>query len=461
MTQPAPPDPPAPDRGALRVKAPIREIRAWAMYDWANSAYTSLSITVLMFFITLVAVGPESVAAGQLSRFAAGLGFTLLPENCGPLVWSWGLSLSMAIAALLSPILGAMADARAAKRRFLAATALPGAIGAVALAFLPESRPWLIVGLFFVVSLFFELSFGFYNGFLPELADDESMDRISAMGFAYGYVGGGLALALQVVVFTCGKFVGIDDQVVQLRIGLAIMGLWWGLFSLPAVLLLRDRSPPRGPRLSLPGSARQALGEVVCTLRNIRAYRTLALFLLGFLFYNDGIQTVISQAPVFAERDLNFAPEDLLPLILAFQFICLPGALVVGRVTERMGQKRTLMICLAVWVGLLATSYFIQTKLQFWMLSIVLGLVMGGTQSVARAMMGVMTPPARTAEFFGFFNFSGRATSWLGTFLFGAVVAQTGSARLAILSLLVLFIIGWLITLPVNVARGRQDAARG
>jgi UMF1 family MFS transporter len=461
MTQPTTPEPSAPQPGAPRVKAPLREIRAWAMYDWANSAYTSLSITVLMSFIESVAVGPESKAAGQLSRFAGMLGFTLLPENCGPLVWSWGLSLSMAVAALLSPILGAMADARAAKRRFLAATALPGAVGAVVMAFMPLSTPWLFVGLFFLVSLFFELSFGFYNGFLPELADDESMDRVSAMGFAYGYVGGGLALLLQVGVFTFGGLVGVDDIIVQLRIGLAIMGLWWGLFSLPAVFLLRDRMPPRGERLPLLGATRQAIGEVKGTLRNIRAYRTLALFLLGFLFYNDGIQTVISQSSVFGKRDIGFTTAELLPLILAFQFICLPGALIVGKVTDRLGQKRTLMICLAVWVGLLATSYFIQTKLQFWMLSIVLGLVLGGTQSVARAMMGVMTPPARTAEFFGFFNFSGRATSWMGTFLFGAVVAQTGSARLAIISLLALFIIGWLITLPVNVERGKQDAARG
>jgi UMF1 family MFS transporter len=306
MTQPTTPEPSAPQPGAPRVKAPLREIRAWAMYDWANSAYTSLSITVLMSFIESVAVGPESKAAGQLSRFAGMLGFTLLPENCGPLVWSWGLSLSMAVAALLSPILGAMADARAAKRRFLAATALPGAVGAVVMAFMPLSTPWLFVGLFFLVSLFFELSFGFYNGFLPELADDESMDRVSAMGFAYGYVGGGLALLLQVGVFTFGGLVGVDDIIVQLRIGLAIMGLWWGLFSLPAVFLLRDRMPPRGERLPLLGATRQAIGEVKGTLRNIRAYRTLALFLLGFLFYNDGIQTVISQSSVFGKRDIGF-----------------------------------------------------------------------------------------------------------------------------------------------------------
>jgi MFS transporter, UMF1 family len=440
---------------------PRREIYAWAMYDWANSAYTSLSITVLVYFISKVVVAADSPTAAQISKFAARAGLDLATTDCGAVVWSWGISFSMLVAALLSPVLGAMADARAAKRWFLAAMALPGAASAVVMAFLPLSAPWLIVVLFFLMTLFFELSFGFYNGFLPELATVETMDRVSALGFSFGYVGGGLALGLQFLVFAFGAWIGIDDVVVQLRIGLAIMGLWWGLFSLPALLLLRDRQAPRGEQLPLAATTRQAVREVIGTLRNIRAYRTLALFLLGFLFYNDGIQTVISQASIFAERDLAFTPQELLLLIWAFQFICLPGALAVGRVVDRLGQKRTLMICLGVWVALLAASYFIQTKSQFWMLSIVLGLVMGGTQSVARAIMGVMTPPARTAEFFGFFNFSGRATSWLGTFLFGAVIARTGSARLAILSLLVLFIVGWAITLPVDVARGRRDAERG
>jgi UMF1 family MFS transporter len=177
------------------------------------------------------------------------------------------------------------------------------------------------------------------------------------------------------------------------------------------------------------------------------------------LFFNDGIQTVISQASVFAEREIKFEQKELLAMILAFQFICLPGAMIVGFVTDKLGQKTTLMICLAIWVGLLMGAYFIQTKLQFWLLSLVLGLVMGGSQSVARAIMAVMTPPARTAEFFGFFNFSGRATSWIGTFLFGLVINQTGSARLAIVSLLILFLVGWGITALVDVRQGQREAA--
>jgi UMF1 family MFS transporter len=442
-----------------------REIWAWAAYDWANSAYTSLSITVLVYFVSLAAAGEQTHVAQQVAQWTAAVGRPIAAKDVGAVAWSWGIALSMLVAALLSPVVGAMADARAAKRAWLTATALSGAAGSVILACLPVAWGWTILALFVLVSLLFELSFGFYNAFLPELASEESMDRVSAFGFACGYVGGGIALAIQALVYTFGVRLGLHDaagepdRVAQFRVGLAIMGLWWGLFSLPAILVLRDRAPPRGAGRGLLGTARTAFAEVGRTLRNFGHYPMLALFLVGFLFYNDGIQTVISQASIFAEKDLNFDADELLLLILTFQFICLPGAIAVSRVTRWLGQKRTLLATLAIWVLALELACFVETKLQFWLLSLLLGLVMGGAQSVARAMMAVMTPPARTAEFMGFFNFSGRATSWVGTFLFGAVIARSGSARLAVLSLLVLFVVGVLITLPVNVARGQREAA--
>jgi UMF1 family MFS transporter len=442
-----------------------REIWAWAAYDWANSAYTSLSITVLVYFVSLVAAGPETQVARQVSAWTAAIGAAVAEKDVGAVAWSWGIALSMLVAALLSPVVGAMADARASKRVWLATTALSGAAGAVVLACLPAAWGWTILALFVAVSLMFELSFGFYNAFLPELADEESMDRVSAFGFACGYVGGGLALAIQALVYTFGVQLGLHDaagepdRVLQFRIGLALMGVWWGLFALPAIFVLRDRAPPRGAGQNLVATARGAFAEVARTLRHFRRYPMLALFLIGFLFYNDGIQTVISQSSIFAEKDLKFAADELLFLILSFQFICLPGALVVSRVTRLLGQKRTLLIALGIWVVALVTAYFVQTKLQFWLLSLLLGVVMGGTQSVARAMMALMTPRERSAEFMGFFNFSGRATSWLGTFLFGLVIARSGSARLAVLSLLVLFVVGVLFTLPVDVSRGQREAA--
>lgn len=429
MTQPSLPTP-----GRFSRKA---EVFAWAMYDWANSAYSTLSITILVAYIQKV----------------------VLPGEAGPVAWAWGISASMLIAAVLSPPLGAMADANASKRNWLGVTALVGATTAVLIGVVPSSWTWVILSLFFVTALMFELSIGFYNGFLPEISDEATMGRVSAWGFALGYLGGSLALVGAIVVIQFGSRLGLPDVADQLRVGILIMGLWWGLFTIPTLLILRDHQPPPPTKLSLPRAARWAVGRVAHTVRNVQAYRMAALFLIGFLFFNDGIQTVISQSSTFALKELEFTTNDLIGLILMIQLVAMPGAMLVGWLADRvLGQKPTLMICLAVWVGLLIAAFFVQTKGQFWALGAVLALVMGGTQSVSRAIMGLMTPKAHTAEFFGFFNLSGKATGFLGTFLFGLIQWRTGSPRLAIVSLLIFFLLGWIITARVNVERGRRQA---
>lgn len=421
------------------------------MYDWANSAYSTLSITILVAYLQRVVLPGESGPVKFLWS-------TSLTIKWGPVVWAWGISLSMLVAAILSPILGAVADANASKRKWLAATALCGAGAAVLMFFVPAACAWLVVALFVTMSLMFELSLGFYNGFLPEIADEHSMNRVSAWGYALGYLGGGLALVLAAMVLQFGQSWGLPDKAVALRVGILIMGLWWGIFTVPTLWILRDRGQPPLEKQPLHAAARSAVSEVGHTLSNIRLYRTLALFLLGFLFYNDGIQTVISQSSTFALEDLNFQEAELIYLILMVQFLALPGAMLLGYVADRLGQKPALMVCLAVWVGLVVTAFFVHSKGQFWILGAILALVLGGTQSVSRAIMGVMTPPQRTAEFFGFFNLSGKATSFLGTFLFGLIIWLKGSARLAIVSLLVFFLLGWAIVARVNVKEGRRQA---
>lgn len=446
-----------------------REILAWAMYDWGNSAYSTLSITILVAYIQKVVLPyrwePLARAwpvveqidfpgSSDLLVWAWGVALSI---KWGPVVWAWGISLSMLIAALLSPVLGAVADANSSKRKWLAATALSGAATGVLLACVPN-WPWLVVLLFVAMSLCFELSLGFYNGFLPEIADEQSINRISAWGYALGYLGGALALVLALLILQYGHLVGLPDKVVQLRAGILIMGLWWGVFTLPTLWILRDRGRPPRQKQPMPAAARDALGEVRRTLGNIRLYRMLALFLLGFLFYNDGIQTVISQSSTFALEDLKFSENELALLVLMIQFVALPGALLVGYLADWLGQKPTLIGCLLIWVGLVVAAFFVTTKPPFWVLGAVLALVLGGTQSVSRAIMGLMTPPRHTAEFFGFFNFSGKATSFLGTFLFGLIIWTTGSPRKAIVSLLVFFLLGLAIVAWVNVQRGRRQA---
>jgi len=412
-------------------------IFAWALCDWANSAYATLSITILVAYLQNV----------------------VLQGRWGPVVWAWGISASMLAAALLSPLLGAVADAQAGKRAWLAGTTLSGAAAAVLLALVPPGWTSLVVVLFILVALMYELSLGFYNGFLPEIADEQTMGLVSAWGFALGYLGGALALIAAILMLRFGPSVGLPEPASQLRAGVAIMGLWWGLFTLPALAVLRDRGPASEPKLPMLRAVRQAAGEVGRTLRNVRRHRMAALFLLGYLFYNDGIQTVISQSSTFAIQDLQFTTNELISVILMIQLMAMPGAMLVGLAADKLlGQKPALMLCLAVWVGLVLAALAVHTKGQFWALGAVLALVLGGTQSVSRAIMGLMTPRAHSAEFFGFFNFSGKATSFLGTFLFGLIALCTGSTRAAIVSLLVFFVVGWAVAARVDLAQGRREA---
>lgn len=413
---------------------PIERV-SWALYDCANSAYSTLSITLLTIYLQKV----------------------VLPGGRGAVAWAWGISASMFAAAILSPVVGALADARRNKRAWLAATALSGAGTAMLMAAVPPTWPWLVVALFVWTALMFELSLGFYNGFLPELSDERTMNRMSAWGFAAGYIGGAAALVLALALAKWAGGAGWSGAA-QLRLGLLVMGFWWFVFSLPALLVLRDRGERTAARQPLSQAVAQAFREVGHTLRRIRRYSMLALFLLAFLFYNDGIQTVISQSSTFAIEELAFEKEDLVALILLIQLVALPGAVAVAFLADRIGQKPTLIGCLAVWIALVVGAYFITTQTQFWVLGVVLALVMGGTQSVSRAVMGIMTPPSRTAEFFGFFNLSGKATSFLGTFVFGLCMIVFKDARLALTSLLVFFLLGWGLVLYVDIGRGRRQA---
>jgi UMF1 family MFS transporter len=431
----------------LHAERPVtrKEVIAWALCDWANSAYSTLSITLLVGYLT--ALIPEN----QPILFW-GVAIT------GLRIWTWGLGISMFCSAMLSPILGAMADARASKWKWLIGTSLFGATCATLIPLAPTSQVWLYSGLFFLASLSFELSFGFYNGFLPELSDDESMNRMSGFGFAAGYLGGGLALLLVIGLFAIGPSIGLPNLGLQVRAGLVVMGLWWGIFMLPAALWLRDRAKPQNLHAGLASTAAHAIGQVLRTLQNVRAYSALSVFLVGFLVYNEGIQTVMSQAGDFGKKALAMDVSELMLLVLMIQMLAAPAAIGVGWISDRFGAKTTLLVCLSIWCALLIGAYFVSTKPQFWVMGVVVALVMGGTQSVGRSMMGVMTPETKTAEFMGFFNLSARATSMVGPILYGEVVHATGSANVAILSLLGFIVVGMAIVSQVNLRRGIEQA---
>jgi UMF1 family MFS transporter len=413
------------------------EIIAWCLYDWANSAYSTIYITVLVLYLQ----------------------GAVLPGDAGLTAWGWGIGITTLFSAILSPILGAIADAHANKRGFLFATTLLGAGASMLMFFGTPERPWLFVGMFLVANLNYELVQSFYNAFLPEIADDRRMSEVSAWGFGTGYVGGGLMLALAVVLLKFGEGWGLPSENYFIpRLCLLVMGVWWAVFSLPILFVVRDKAPPRFVGRSLVATAVGGVQEVVSTLAEIRRYRMLAIFLVGFLIFNDGVMTVISQASVFAKNKFQVSDEDLVPVFLMIQFVALPGALFLGWFANKIGQKNALHLCLATWVVVLISGFLIDTMTQFWVMAALTALVMGGTQSVSRTIMGLMTPESRTGEFFGFFNLSGKAFSMLGPIMFTEILKGTGSANWAIVSLLVFFVVGWAIIAPLNIARGQQAA---
>jgi UMF1 family MFS transporter len=260
------------------------------------------------------------------------------------------------------------------------------------------------------------------------------------------------------LILQFGEGLGLPTVASRLQCSLILMGLWWALFTLPALVFVRDRPLPAGTPRAIAWTIRSSAGDVSRTLRSLRYNLPLALFLLSFLFYNDGIQTVISQASTFALQELQFPAAELMAVILMIQFLALPGSLWIGRSADRYGQKRVLLACLGVWGGVLLIALLVQNKLGFWLLSAAIALVLGGTQSVSRALMALMIPADQNAQYFGFFNLSGKATGFLGTFLFGAIVAITGSSRLAILGMLPLFVIGWLLMWHVQVEPAARSA---
>jgi len=413
------------------------EIIAWCLYDWANSGYSTIYITVLVLYMQ----------------------GAVLKGDDGLTVWGWGIGITTLCTAILSPLLGAIADAHASKRGWLFFTTMMGA-GASALMFFgtPE-RPWFFVAMFLVANLNYELVQCFYNAFLPEIADDKRMSEVSAWGFGTGYVGGGLMLALAVVLLKFGEQWGLPTENYFLpRLCLLLMGVWWAVFSLPMFFLVRDKVASRREHRSLLATAKTGLDEVWTTLGHIRRYRMLAIFLVGFLIFNDGVMTVISQASVFAKNKFQMDDAALVPVFLMIQFVALPGAVFLGWFANKIGQKNALHICLAIWVVVLISGFLIEEVWQFWVMAAVTALVLGGTQSVSRTIMGLMTPESRTGEFFGFFNLSGKAFSMLGPIMFTEILKRTGSANWAIISLLVFFVVGWAIIAPLNIARGQRDA---
>lgn len=415
-----------------------RAITAWVMYDWANSAFaTTIMAAVLPVYF-------QSVAGKYL------------PGNLATVYWAYTTSISLLIAAVLSPILGAVADFRGSKKRFLTAFMIIGVAG-TALLYFVRTGDWLLASLFFIIGEFgFAGSLVFYDSLLPHITTPENIDQVSSRGYAMGYLGGGLLLAVNLAMIML-----VPDEQVQLmtRLSFVTVAVWWFVFSLPVV-----RWVPEPPNRIFAGEAgvnpiRVSFSRLGRTFREIRRYRELFIFLIAFWFYNDGIGTIIKMATIYG-AEIGIGQTTLIGTLLMVQFVGIPFAFLFGWLAKKIGTKTSIYISLLVYTAISIMGYFLSQEWQFWVLGVAVATVQGGSQALSRSLFGRLVPKSKSAEFFGFFSVSEKFAGIVGPFVFGVVGQLMGNSRLAIVSLIVFFIIGATLLSRVNVAEGIEAAEK-
>jgi len=424
-----------------------REITGWMMYDWANSAFSTTVGTALL--------GPY--IEGLLSASAEPLrlfGTVIEPGALYP----FSVSISVVLQVLFLPLLGSIADYTHLKKRLLLAFAYTGAFITILFYFVNGDSPALgpngaaLLGclLFIIANLCFGAAIVFYNSFLPEIASPDRRDAVSSRGWALGYLGGGLLLLINLIMLTLMP----DRQVLAVRLSLASAGLWWLVFT---VLFPRPRLVQRAPARQRPAVNLFAHGvrEVLETFGELwRQYPMTLRYLLAYLIYNDGIQTVIVVSAAFASAELGVEQATLLILVLMIQFMAFGGALLFGYLAARIGAKRAIMISLVIWSGVVIFAYaFLVNQVQLFIMGAVLAMVLGGSQALSRSLYSQMIPRQHEAKYFGFYEISERGTSWLGTAAFAFAVQLTGSQRIAIVTLIIFFVVGLLLLSRVDVRR--------
>ncbi|NOQ40127.1 MAG: MFS transporter [Anaerolineales bacterium] len=406
------------------------------MYDWANSAFaTTIMAAVLPIYYS--AIAEPSLTPTQITAY-----------------WGYTDSIALLLVALLSPILGAVADFRGAKKRYLTYFALVG-ITATALMYFLTSGDWLFASVLFIVgNIGFAGANVFYDSLLPHIAQKGDIDQVSTRGYAMGYLGGGLLLAvnLAMIMFSPDHLTAL-----MTRISLASVAVWWLLFAIP--LWKNVPEPPRqiyeGELDSNPFSA--GFKRLAVTFKEIRKYGELFKFLVAFWLFNDGIGTIIKMATIYG-NEIGIGQTDLIGALLMVQFVGIPFSFAFGWLAKRIGTKRSIYISLGVYTLISIGGYFMETAVHFWMLGFAVALVQGGSQALSRSLYGRMVPKAQSAAFFSFFSVSGKLAGMFGPLVFGLVSQIMGNSRLGIVSLVIFFISGGLLLTRVDEEKGIRVA---
>ena len=413
-----------------------KAINAWTMYDWANSAFAT------------------TIMAAVLPVYYSSVASKGLPANEATANWAFTTSIALVLVALLSPILGAMADFSGSKKRFHTFFVFLGVTG-TALLYLVRSGDWLMASIFYIFgSIGFSGANVFYDSLLPHVAHPDEIDRVSSKGYAMGYLGGGLLLAVNLAMILLAP-----EHLTELmsRLSFLMVAVWWFVFTIPLWRYVKEpaRRVMLGEEHQNPVKA--SINRLAKTFAEVKKYRQLMKFFVAFWLYNNGIGTIIYMASIYG-TELGFSSSTTIGTLLMVQFVAIPFSFVFGWLAGKIGTKRAILLSILIYTGIAIGGYFLQREIHFWLLGFAVATVQGGSQALSRSLCGRMMPKSQSAEFFSFFSISEKIAGTAGPLLFGLVSRLMGGSRLSIVSLIIFFILGGLLLMNVKEKEGIQVA---
>ncbi len=417
-----------------------KAVWAWTMYDWGNSAFAT------------------TIMAAVLPVYYSSVAASTLPPNVATARWGFTTSFAALLVAIIGPILGAVADFKGNKKRFLAIFMGLG-VTATALLYFIKTGDWMLASMLYIFgNIGFSGSLVFYDALLPHVASADEIDEVSSRGFAMGYIGGGVLLAINVVMIMFGEtiFPNIDPTLMS-RLSFVSVAVWWFVFSLPAFKHISE--PPRRILKQEQGMnpLKVSFQRLGVTFKEIKNYQDLFIFLVAFFLYTNGIGTIITMSTIYG-AEIGIGQTTLIGTLLMVQFVAAPFAILFGKLAKRIGTKNSIYLSLVIYTFIAIGGYFLSTEWHFWALGFAVATVQGGSQALSRSLIGRMMPKSKTAEFYGFFSVFEKFSSIAGPFLFGLVSTLMGESRLSIVSLIVFFILGIIILRKVDVERGIRVA---
>ncbi|MDO9545656.1 MAG: MFS transporter [Pelolinea sp.] len=419
----------------------VKAIRAWTMYDWANSAFaTTIMASILPNYFGMYIATEASLT-----------------------LWGYTVAIGSLIAAIISPVLGAIADFKGSKKAFMAFFVALGVISTALMYFVVTPSDWLLMSVLYILgTIGFAGSLVFYDALLPHVAGPDEIDEVSSRGYAMGYIGGGLLLLINVAMIFIGpsflpKMSLGDATALMMRLSLSSVAVWWAVFSIP--IFRHVKEPVRKIEKGEEGMNLFTVGfkRFFTSIKEIRKFRDLFLFLLAFFVYANGIGTIITMAVAFG-TDLGFGSTILIGTLLMVQFVAAPFAILFGKLSKKLGIKKSIYLSLLVYTLISVIGYGMNKEWHFILLGFAVATVQGGSQALSRSLMGSLLPKSKSAEFYGFFSVSEKFNTVIGPILFSVINQVTGNSRLAIISLVVFFIGGILLLSKVDIENGVKVA---